>query len=65
MTLRKTETVVYIRFTKIEEMGQISGISENLCWPSTLVNDPGSALLTDYTWYGQGNNRGAYTQYYI
>jgi hypothetical protein len=63
-TLRKMETVMDIRFTKMEKMGPDFGISENLCWPSTLVNDPGFALLTNDPWYRQGNNRGAYTQYY-
>ena len=27
------------------------GITANLCWPSTLTNDPGFALLTDDHWY--------------
>ncbi|KAL8831396.1 MAG: hypothetical protein Q9170_005310 [Blastenia crenularia] len=27
------------------------GLTANPCWPSTLVNDPGFALLTDDPWY--------------
>lgn len=27
------------------------GLTENPCWPSTLVDDPGFALLTDDRWY--------------
>jgi chitinase len=58
------ETVMEIRFTRMQNMGPDFGIAENLCWPSTLVNDPGYALLRDDPWYRQGNNRGANTQYY-
>ncbi|KAI4094078.1 MAG: hypothetical protein L6R37_007315 [Teloschistes peruensis] len=27
------------------------GLTANPCWPSTLINDPGFALLTDDPWY--------------
>jgi hypothetical protein len=64
MALRKMETVMDILFKKMETMRPDFSMPENLCWPSTLVNDTGFALLTDNPWYWLGNNRGAYTLCY-
>lgn len=33
------------------------GITQNRCWPSTLINDPGFALFSDDPWYTLNQNR--------
>ncbi|EUC34226.1 glycoside hydrolase family 18 protein [Bipolaris zeicola 26-R-13] len=63
-TYRKMEVVMSINFNNMQNMPPDFGMTANLCWPETLVNDPGFALLTDDPWYARGNNRGQFTQYY-
>jgi chitinase len=63
-TVRKMETVIDVGFVNMGNMPADFGIFDNPCWPETLVNDPGFALLTDDPWYRGGNNRGQFTQYY-
>ncbi|KAK1655797.1 hypothetical protein BDP81DRAFT_388694 [Colletotrichum phormii] len=63
-TLRKMETVIDINFANMENMPPDWGITANPCWPSTLVPDPGFALLTDDPWYANKAANRAYTQYY-
>lgn len=40
------------------------GLTANPCWPSTLVDDPGFALLTDDLWYVKEPQRQQYTALY-
>ncbi|OAA79642.1 hypothetical protein LEL_03128 [Akanthomyces lecanii RCEF 1005] len=35
-----------------------AGLTENPCWPSTLVDDPGFALNANDPWYQESPNRG-------
>lgn len=37
------------------------GMTANRCWPSTLVDDPGFALLTDDAWYFNDGNEQRYS----
>ncbi|GJC97768.1 hypothetical protein ColKHC_06594 [Colletotrichum higginsianum] len=46
-TLQKMETVLSIQFANMGNMPPDFGITANPCWPRTLVNDPGFALLKD------------------
>ncbi|KAK2043721.1 hypothetical protein LZ31DRAFT_566401 [Colletotrichum somersetense] len=62
--LQVMETIIDIQFTRMGNMPPDFGITANPCWPKTLVDDPGFALLTNDPWYRQGNNRGAFTQFY-
>ncbi|OHF03854.1 hypothetical protein CORC01_00716 [Colletotrichum orchidophilum] len=64
LTLRKMETVIDIDFANMGNMPPDWGITANPCWPSTLVPDPGFALLTDDPWYANKAANRAYTQYY-
>ncbi|KAJ4150991.1 hypothetical protein LMH87_011713 [Akanthomyces muscarius] len=43
-----------------------AGLTENPCWPSTLVDDPGFALNANDPWYHESSNRGrrVYKKYY-
>ncbi|KAH0437120.1 glycosyl hydrolase family 18 [Colletotrichum camelliae] len=63
-TLQKMETVIDIQFTNMGNMPPDFGITANPCWPKTLVNDPGFALLTDDPWYRQGTDRDEFIEYY-
>lgn len=63
-TVRIIETVMDIQFTSMGAMPADYGMAANPSWPSTLVNDPGFAFLTDDPWYRGAGNRGAFTQYY-
>ena len=45
-----TLAVVSISFDHLPDQDEF-GLTENPCWPSTLVDDPGFALLTDDRWY--------------
>ncbi|KAK1990159.1 hypothetical protein LX36DRAFT_686164 [Colletotrichum falcatum] len=63
-TLQVMEAIIDILFTRMCIMPPDFGITANPCWPKTLVDDPGFALLTNDPWYRQGNNRGVFTQFY-
>ncbi|KAK1565968.1 LOW QUALITY PROTEIN: uncharacterized protein LY79DRAFT_595175 [Colletotrichum navitas] len=64
ITTKVMETINDIQFTRMGNMPPDFGITTNPCWPKTLVDDPGFALLTNDSWYRQGNNRGAFIQFY-
>lgn len=46
---------VSIRFDRYPNQPDF-GLTENPCWPSTLVDDPGFALLTSDAWYHIASN---------
>ena len=62
-----TLTAMAIDFNQIPFPNQVDfGLTANPCWPSTLVDDPGFALLTSDLWYRNPNNvhRQQYTRAY-
>ena len=50
-----TLSTVVIRFAAMPNDPDY-GLTANPCWPSTLVDDPGFALLTDDYWYREPRN---------
>jgi chitinase len=58
-----TQSTVRIRFINMPNEPD-DGLTANPCWPSTLVDDPGFALLTDDPWYIGEPQRKQYTAYY-
>ncbi|KAI1827703.1 glycosyl hydrolases family 18-domain-containing protein [Xylaria intraflava] len=57
------QATVSIRFVNMPNLPD-SGLTANPCWPSTLVDDPGFALLTDDPWYFDHPQRQMYTREY-
>ncbi|KAF5502647.1 Chitotriosidase-1 [Colletotrichum aenigma] len=57
VTADATQTVFEMDFTNMGGMPGDYGVTENPCWPKTLVNDPGFALLTDDPWYDRVTGR--------
>lgn len=47
VTRRAVQSVIKIEFTKMGAMPADYGVRDNPCWPKTLVDDPGFALLTN------------------
>lgn len=50
MDLTVTLSTVHINFVRMPGFAD-DGLTENPCWPSTVIDDPGFALLTDDPWY--------------
>ncbi|KAI0467970.1 glycosyl hydrolases family 18-domain-containing protein [Xylaria cf. heliscus] len=58
-----TQSTVRIRFINMPNDPD-DGLTANPCWPSTLIDDPGFALLTDDPWYLGEPQRRQYLPYY-
>lgn len=64
-TVQPIDTVIVIRFKNMPAIND-AGLTENPCWPSTLVDDPGFALNTNDPWYQEPPNLGrrGYKKFY-
>jgi len=65
-TVQLVETVFALDFQGIPGGIADDGITMNPCWPSTLVDDPGYALVFNDPWYARQSNqpRRSHTQFY-
>ncbi|KAJ0274231.1 hypothetical protein CBS470a_011878 [Colletotrichum nupharicola] len=50
VTRTATTTVMKMRFTNMPKLAN-DGIPDNPCYPKTLIDDPGFALMTNDPWY--------------
>ena len=47
VTRRAVQSVIKIEFSNIGAVPKDYGVRENPCWPKTLIDDPGFALLSN------------------
>lgn len=56
-TVRPVDVVMVLKFDHMPVIRD-AGLTDNPCWPSTLVDDPGFALNANDPWYQESPNRG-------
>ncbi|KAK2047634.1 hypothetical protein LZ31DRAFT_608928 [Colletotrichum somersetense] len=66
VTRTATTRVMRMRFTNMADANRLAddGITDNPCWPQTLIDDPGFALMTNDPWYNAHPTNKRFTRLY-